>query len=57
MAKDRMDVLELLRKQASETALDFVREWLRVLIQVVMKAEVKNKTRAGLGERSPERIN
>ena len=57
MAKDRMDVLELLRKQASEAALDFVREWLRVLIQVVMKAEVENKTRAGLGERSPERIN
>ena len=39
MAKDRMDVLELLRKVASDADLDFLREGLRVLMQAVMEAE------------------
>ena len=51
MAKDRMDVLGLLRKEASEADPDFPRAGLRVLIQAVMEAEVDNKTGAGLGER------
>ena len=56
MAKDRVDVLVLLRKEASEADLDFLREGLRVVMQAVMEAEVVNKTGAGLGERSPERL-
>ncbi len=53
MAKDRMDVLELLRKVASDADLDFLREGLRVLMQAVMEAEVLSKTGAERGERSP----
>ncbi len=56
MAKDRMDVLELLRKEAADADLDFLWEGLRVLMQAVMEAEVVRKTGAGLGERSPERL-
>ena len=56
MAKDRMDVLELLRKEAPDAELDFLREGLRVLMQAVMEAEVVSKTGAGLGERSPDRL-
>ena len=56
MARDRMDVLELLRKEAHDTDIDFLREGLRMLVQAVMEAEVTSKTGAGLGERSPERL-
>ena len=56
MAKDRMDVLELLRKEAPDADFDFLREGLRVLIQAVMEAEVATKTGASFGERSSERI-
>ena len=56
MAKDRMDVLDLLRKEAHDTDIDFLREGLRMLVQAVMEAEVTSKTGAGLGERSPERL-
>ena len=56
MAKDKMNVLELLRKEAPDADLDFLREGLRVLIQAVMEAEVTTKTGADLGERSSERI-
>ena len=56
MAKDRMDVLELLRKEAADADLDFLREGLRVLMQAVMEAEVVRKTGAGLGERSSDRL-
>ena len=56
MAKERMDVLELLRKEAADADLDFLREGLRVLMQAVMEAEVVRKTGAGLGERSPDRL-
>ena len=31
MARDRMDVLELLRKEAHDTDIDFLREGLRML--------------------------
>ena len=55
MAKDRMNVLELLRKEAPDADLDFLREGLRVLIQAVMD-EVATKTGASFGERSSERI-
>ena len=56
MAKDRMDVLELLRKVAFDADLDFLREGLRVLMQAVMEAEVLSKTGAERGERSPDRL-
>ena len=52
MAKDRMNVLELLRKEAPDADLDFLREG----IQAVMEAEVATKTGASFGERSSERI-
>ena len=55
MAKDRMNVLDLLRKEAPDADFDLLREGLRVLIQAVMEAEVATKTGAGLGERSSER--
>ena len=56
MAKDRMDVLELLRKVAFDADLDFLREGLQVLMQAVMEAEVLSKTGAERGERSPDRL-
>ena len=56
MAKNRMDVLELLRKEAEEADIDFLREGLLVLVQAVMEAEVAAKTGAERGERSPERM-
>ena len=49
-------MLELLRKEAPDADLDFLREGLRVLIQAVMEAEVATKTGASFGERSSERI-
>ena len=55
-AKDRMDVLGLLREEAPEVDLDFLGEGLRVLIEAVVEAEATTGTRAGLGERSPERF-
>ena len=54
MAKNRMDEMELLGKEAPEADLDFLREGLRALMQAVMGTEVT--TVAGLSERSLERI-
>ena len=56
MAPHSMDLLELLRKQASDADLDFLREGLRVLVQAIMEAEVMSKTGADYGQRSPERM-
>ena len=36
MAKDGMDMLELLGKEAPDADLDFLRDGLRVLVQAVM---------------------
>ena len=55
MAKDRMDVLELLRKRLGEGDVDFLREALTVLVQALMEAEVTARIGAAHGERSPER--
>ena len=52
MAKDRMDVLELLRKMGTDVDIDFLREGQRMFVQAVMEAEVTNKIGAGLGERN-----
>ena len=39
MAKDRMDVLELLRKMGTDVDIDFLREGLRMLVQAVNRAK------------------
>ena len=40
MAKNSMDLLELLRKRGMEGDVDFLREALRVLVEGIMDAEV-----------------
>ena len=56
MVKERMDLLELLRKRGVEGDVDFLREALRVLVEEIMEAEVSSRIGAGYGERSPERV-
>ena len=45
MAKNRMDLLELLRKRGLDGDVDFVREALRVLVEGIMDAEVSAQVR------------
>ena len=54
MVKERMDLLELLRKGGMDGDLDFLREALRVLVEGIMDAEVSSRTGAEYGERCPE---
>ena len=56
MVKERMDLLELLRKGGMDGDVDFLREALRVLVEGIMDAEVSSRTGAEYGERSPERV-
>ena len=56
MVKERMDLLELLRKRGVDGDVDFLREALRVLVEEIMEAEVSSRIGAGYGERSPERV-
>ena len=53
VAKERIDVLELLRKRGMDGDVDFLREALRVLVGGIMDAEVSAQTSAGHGERTP----
>ena len=55
MATERVDLLELLRKQAEGGDLDFLREAVAVLAEAVMDAEVTAQVGAGYGERSEAR--
>ena len=55
MAKDRMTLLELLRKAGVEKDLDFLREGVKTLAESIMELEVNEKTGAELYERKPER--
>lgn len=55
MAKERMTLLELLRKVGVEEDVDFLREGVRMLAEAIMELEVTEKTGAGLYERSPGR--
>jgi putative transposase len=55
MADDRMAALELLRKAAGDGDLDFLKEGVAVLAQLVMDAEVSTQIGAARGERAPER--
>ena len=56
MAKERMDVLELLRKRGMDGDVDFLRDVLKVLMDEIMDAGVSARIGAGYGERSPDRI-
>ena len=55
MVKQRMDLLELLRKRGMDGDVDLMREDLRVLVDGIMDAEVSAQIGAEHGERSPER--
>ena len=57
MVKQRMDLLELLRKRGMDGDVDLLREALRVLVDGIMDAEVSAQIGAEHGERSPERVN
>ena len=56
MVKERMDLLELMRKRGVDGDVDFLREALRVLVEEIMEADVSLRTGAGYGERNPERV-
>ena len=56
MIKERMDLLELLRKGGMDGDVDFLREALRVLVEGIMDAEVSSRIGAEYGERSAERV-
>ena len=56
MVKQRMDLLELLRKRGMDGDVDLLREALRVLLDGIMDAEVSAQIGAEHGERSPERV-
>ena len=56
MVKERMDLLELLRKGGMDGDADFLREALRVLVEGIMDAEVSSRIGAEYGERSAERV-
>ena len=55
MVKERMDLLELMRKRGVDGDVDFLREALRVLVEEIMEADVSSRTGAGYGERNPVR--
>ena len=52
VVRQRMDLLELVREQAAEADLDFLREAMGVLVQAIMEAEVVTQIGAEQGERS-----
>ena len=56
MAKNSMDLLELLRKRGMEGDVDFLREALRVLVEGIMDAEVSAQIGAQHGKRNPDRL-
>ncbi len=56
MVKQRMDLLELLRKRGMDGDVDLLREALRILVDGIMDAEVSAQIGAQHGEHSPERV-
>ena len=56
MAKNSMDLLELLRKRGMDGDVDFLREALQVLVEGIMDAEVSAQVGAQRGERNPDRV-
>ncbi|MFC2032401.1 transposase [Chloroflexota bacterium] len=55
MAKDRILLLEQLRKAGMNGDVDFLRDGLRMLAKTFMDLEIKSKTGAELYERSGDR--
>ena len=53
MVKERMDLLELLRKEGMDGDVDFLREALRVLVEGIMDAEVSGPVFPILGAHVP----
>ena len=56
MARNSMDIPELLRKRGLDGDVDFLREALGVLVDGIMDVEAFVKADAGYGERSPDRV-
>ena len=56
MARESMNLLELLRKRGMGGDMDFLREALGVLVEGIMDAEVSVKTVDSYGERSADRV-
>ncbi len=56
MARESMDLLELLRKRGMDGEVDFLREALGVLVEGIMDSEASVQAGAGYGERSPDRV-
>ena len=56
MAKDSMNLLELLRKRGTDGDVDFLREALQVLVEGITDAEVSAPICALHSERNPERL-
>lgn len=55
MARNRIFLLEQLRKAGMEGDVDFLRDGLKVLAEAFMELEIKDKTGAALYERNSER--
>ena len=56
MARDSIDILELLRKRGVDGDVDFLREALRMLMDAIMDAEVSARIGADHGERTVDRL-
>ena len=56
MARNSMDILELLHKRGMDGDVDFLREALAVLVDGIMDGEASVKAGVGYGERSPDRV-
>jgi len=50
-----MDVLDVIRKRAADSDLDFLRETLQVVLRAVMDADVSTQIGADLHEHTPDR--
>ena len=56
MARDSIDILELLRKRGMDGDLDFLLEAVEALANGIMDSEASVQAGADYGERSPDRI-
>ena len=56
MARNCMDLLELLRKRGMDGEVDFLRKALPTLVEGIMDAEALAQIGAHHGERSPDRL-
>lgn len=57
MTRDRMDVMDVLRKALETDAGDVLRSGLEALLNEFMSLDAQNVTGAGYEERSPSRVN